>query len=41
MTPELLQKQAVEKWNGKLPLIMGKDSLKFWDIQQLITASEN
>ncbi|MBD2295525.1 prohibitin family protein [Anabaena sphaerica FACHB-251] len=41
LTPELLQKQAVEKWNGKLPLIMGKDSLKLWDIQQLITASEN
>ncbi|MBK1989250.1 prohibitin family protein [Sphaerospermopsis aphanizomenoides BCCUSP55] len=41
LTPELLQRQALEKWNGKLPLIMGKDNLKLWDIQQLITASEN
>ncbi|WP_413173007.1 prohibitin family protein [Anabaena azotica] len=41
LTPELLQRQALEKWNGKLPLIMGKDSFKLWDIQQLITASGN
>ncbi|MBD2666070.1 hypothetical protein B6N60_04959 [Richelia sinica FACHB-800] len=41
LTPELLQRQAIEKWNGKLPLIMGQDGLKLWDIQQLVTASEN
>lgn len=23
LTPELLQKQAIEKWNGKFPLVMG------------------
>ena len=41
LTPELLQRQAIEKWNGKLPLIMGKDSPNLWNIQELITASEN
>ncbi|MGM3307600.1 prohibitin family protein [Anabaena sp. WFMT] len=41
LTPELLQRQAIEKWNGKLPLIMGKDNLKLGNIQELITASEN
>jgi prohibitin 1 len=41
LTPELLQRQAIEKWNGKLPLIIGKDSLKFWDIRELITYGEN
>jgi prohibitin 1 len=40
LTPELLQRQAIEKWNGKLPLIMDKDSFKLWDIQQLITAGD-
>lgn len=41
LTAELLQRQAIEKWNGKLPLIMGKDNLKLGNIQELITASEN
>lgn len=41
LTPELLQRQALEKWNGKLPLIVGKEDFKIGDIQQLITASEN
>ncbi|TAE58907.1 MAG: prohibitin family protein [Nostocales cyanobacterium] len=36
LTPELLQRQAIEKWDGKLPLIIGKDSLPLWDIQKLI-----
>ncbi|HLP89437.1 MAG TPA: prohibitin family protein [Nostocaceae cyanobacterium] len=40
LTPGLLQRQAIEKWNGKLPLIMDKDSLQWWNIQELITASE-
>lgn len=39
LTPELLQKQAIEKWDGKLPLIMDKDSLQWWNVQELITAS--
>ena len=36
-TPELLQKQAIEKWNGNLPLIMGDDgSSKLLDLKQLV-----
>jgi len=23
LTPELLQKQAIEKWNGQFPTVMG------------------
>jgi hypothetical protein len=23
LTPELLQKQAIEKWDGKFPMVMG------------------
>jgi prohibitin 1 len=41
LTPELLQRQAIQKWDGKLPLIMGKDNLKLWDIQELITPAVN
>ncbi|HEY9748986.1 MAG TPA: prohibitin family protein [Allocoleopsis sp.] len=37
LTPELLQKQAIEKWNGNLPLIMGDDgSQKLLDLKQLV-----
>ena len=37
LTPELLQKQAIEKWNGNLPLIMGDDgSQKILDLKQLL-----
>ncbi|MBD1865089.1 MULTISPECIES: prohibitin family protein [Trichocoleus] len=37
LTPELLQKQAIEKWNGNLPLIMGDDgSSKLLDLKQLV-----
>jgi len=41
LTPELLQRQAIEKWNGKLPLIMSKDNLQLWNIQDLITKEGN
>ncbi|AFZ56787.1 prohibitin family protein [Anabaena cylindrica FACHB-243] len=41
LTPQLLQRQAIEKWNGRLPLIIGKDNLKLGNIQELITAGEN
>lgn len=40
LTPELLQRQAIEKWNGKLPLIVGKESPKFWDFREFIKAYE-
>ncbi|BAY36829.1 band 7 protein [Nostoc sp. NIES-2111] len=36
LTPELLQKQAIEKWNGSLPLIIGKESPKVWDFSEFV-----
>lgn len=36
LTPELLQKQAIEKWNGSLPLVMGNDTNKVLDINALL-----
>ena len=35
LTPELLQRQAIEKWNGNLPLIMGGEGTKLLDLRQL------
>ncbi|XHR85205.1 MAG: hypothetical protein ACFKPT_13390 [Gloeotrichia echinulata GP01] len=32
--PELLQKQAIEKWNGNLPKIVTEGGLKF-DVDNL------
>jgi regulator of protease activity HflC (stomatin/prohibitin superfamily) len=32
LTPKLLRKQAVDKWNGKLPLIMGDQNLKLLEL---------
>jgi prohibitin 1 len=36
LTPELLQKQAIEKWNGKLPIIVGKDSPQLLDLSKVL-----
>ncbi|MBE9205041.1 prohibitin family protein [Nostoc sp. LEGE 06077] len=38
LTTELLQKQAIEKWNGKLPLVIGKENSKVWDFSELLKA---
>ncbi|WP_044499745.1 prohibitin family protein [Nostoc sp. PCC 7107] len=38
LTTELLQKQAIEKWNGKLPLVIGKENSKVWDFSALLKA---
>ncbi|MBD2493951.1 prohibitin family protein [Nostoc sp. FACHB-280] len=38
LTPELLQKQAIEKWNGKLPLVIGKENPKIWNFSELLKA---
>lgn len=38
LTKELLQKQAIDKWNGKLPLVIGKENPKIWDFSELIKA---
>ncbi|WP_427159988.1 prohibitin family protein [Aliinostoc sp. HNIBRCY26] len=35
LTPDILQKQFIEKWDGKLPKIMPNDSLKF-DVSQFL-----
>lgn len=40
LTTEILQRQAIEKWNGKLPLIVGKESPKFWNLSELFKADE-
>lgn len=36
LTPELLQKQAIDKWNGSLPLVVGNDTTKVVDLNHLI-----
>lgn len=41
LTPELLQKQAIEKWDGKLPMIVGDGDTKFLDLSQFIKAYEH
>jgi regulator of protease activity HflC (stomatin/prohibitin superfamily) len=40
LTPELLQRQAIEKWNGNLPFIMGGEGTKLLDLKQLIETSQ-
>jgi len=36
LSPELLQKQAIDKWNGNLPLIFGESNTKLLDLHRLI-----
>lgn len=36
LTPEILQKQAIDKWDGKLPLFVGKGEPKLLDLSQFI-----
>lgn len=40
LTPEILQRQTIEKWNGNLPLIVGKDTPKLLDLGQLLKTNE-
>ncbi len=40
LTPELLQRQVIEKWNGNLPFIVGGDGTKLLDVKQLIETSQ-
>jgi regulator of protease activity HflC (stomatin/prohibitin superfamily) len=40
LTPELLEKQAIEKWNGKLPLIVGEGGAKLLDLSKLVKADQ-
>ncbi len=35
LSPEVLQHQALERWNGHLPLVMGEGTLPFVDVKAL------
>ncbi|MBD1870556.1 prohibitin family protein [Cyanobacteria bacterium FACHB-471] len=39
LTPEMLQRQAIAKWNGNLPLIVGSEGPKLLDLNRLIQQS--
>lgn len=41
LTQELLQRQAIEKWDGKLPKIMGNGGTKLLDLSKVLNADEN
>ncbi|MBD2022050.1 prohibitin family protein [Leptolyngbya sp. FACHB-36] len=41
LTPELIQKQAVDRWNGNLPLFVGEGSLKLIDLNKLIDSNSS
>jgi regulator of protease activity HflC (stomatin/prohibitin superfamily) len=36
LTPDIIQKETINRWDGKLPLITDKDTLKMLDLGQLI-----
>ncbi len=38
LTPEILQKEAIEKWNGKLPKIVGNNGVKMLDLSNFLKA---
>lgn len=38
LTAELLERQAIEKWNGKLPLIVGDGSKNILDVRKLLNS---
>ncbi|MBR8834473.1 MAG: prohibitin family protein [Stigonema ocellatum SAG 48.90 = DSM 106950] len=40
LTPELLQRLAIEKWNGKLPLISGSGLPNFLDLTEFLRYAE-
>ncbi|HAX78462.1 MAG TPA: band 7 protein [Cyanobacteria bacterium UBA11372] len=39
LNTEVLAKQAIEKWNGNLPLIVDGDTPKIWDVSEFLQAS--
>ncbi|MDZ8078223.1 MAG: prohibitin family protein [Nostoc sp. DcaGUA01] len=41
LTPPILQRQAIEKWDGKLPLIVSKDAPKLMNIGEFLKFNEN
>lgn len=40
LTPEILQMQAIEKWNGNLPKIVGNSGSKLLDLSKFIDAND-
>ena len=40
LTPDILQRQAIEKWNGKLPVFMGNENPKMWNFSEFFKAYE-
>ena len=36
LTPARLERQAIEKWNGHLPLVMGGESRQCFDLKSLL-----
>jgi hypothetical protein len=41
LTPEILHKQAIEKWDGKLPKILGNGGTKLLDLSKVLQGDEN
>ena len=40
LTPEILQKLAIDKWDGKLPLVAGKGGIKLLDLSQFVNSEQ-
>jgi regulator of protease activity HflC (stomatin/prohibitin superfamily) len=38
LTPEILEHEAIEKWNGHLPLVIGNDAVGRFDFKSLVKA---
>jgi regulator of protease activity HflC (stomatin/prohibitin superfamily) len=36
LTPEIIEKEMIQKWNGQLPLITGSEVMKILDLKQLL-----
>ncbi len=41
LTPEILHKQAIDKWDGKLPMIVGDGGIKLLDLNKFLKTAEN
>jgi len=40
LTPDLLQRQALERWNGNLPLIVGGEGGKLLDLEEMLETNQ-
>lgn len=41
LTPEILQKQAIEKWDGNLPIVVSDKNQSFFDLGQFLKAPKS